>query len=732
MAEAAPQGNKLNVFISYSRDDLWFSDQLDMALGLTGFDTTLDRHGISGGEDWKSRLGNLLRDADTVAFVLSPSSARSEICAWEVGEAIRLGKRIIPVLCRPLDGASPPAQLADLNYIFFYEEPKSPGSGFGSGLVRLVAALNTDLDWLHEHTRYLQRASEWDAGGRPANRLLSGADIASAKTWAASRPKAAPEPTALQLDFIRASETEESRQQSAEAQRLRQLAEAQAEREAAFGEKAAAQEREADARRSEAESQKREAEQARRTVNRTRAGLAAALLLAVTAGWFGYNAMRERDRAQSARIAEQISHAETAFETSPTLGLLLAVEALKLSRNNQLLECSKQLCVEFAADKLVTMLSKTGGTPLIGSSGPISDVSFSPDGKLLATADDQAVYLWRRDQLKSPLAKLKLPYSGKGTAVSFSPDGRLLATAAFGAVLLWRIDEPQQPFYTFPPIEFSNMGYTSALFSSNGKLVLTASGGGVRIWQLDQLKPGAKPIAELPAYVPSGRIIAASFISDDESIVTASDAGKVLQWRLDRLDKPVQLADLKMRLETASFGRDGKTVVIPRQLDTLDRENAAHFVNLSEASTWEDKPPLVNKQFYARAVTLSVDDKLVAAADDSGLVRVWGIDGETKEPEGLRGHQGPVYAASFSRDGKFILTGGADKSARLWHVDRRRAIAPADQSQNWTTRLEELIQLAGKTAGRNLTTEEWSNSFPDADYQPTFKDLPTPATEKQD
>jgi hypothetical protein len=101
---------------------------------------------------------------------------------------------------------------------------------------------------LREHTRYLQRASEWDAGGRLANRLLSGTDIASAKAWAASRPKATPAPTALHLDFIRASEAEESRQQSAEAQRLRQLAEAQAEREAAFAEMAAAQEREADAR----------------------------------------------------------------------------------------------------------------------------------------------------------------------------------------------------------------------------------------------------------------------------------------------------------------------------------------------------------------------------------------------------------------------------------------------------------------------------------------------------
>jgi hypothetical protein len=292
VAEATPQDNKLNVFISYSRDDLVFSDQLDAALGIT-FDTTLDRHGISGGEDWKSRLGNLIRDADTVVFVLSPSSAGSPICTWEVGEATRLGKRIIPVLSRPLDGATPPPQLADRNYIFFYEEPRSPGSGWGEGLARLVAALNTDLGWLRQHTRYLQRASEWDAGGRPPNRLLSGADIALAKAWAASRPKAAPEPTALHLDFIQASEAEESRQQSAEALRLRQLAEAQAERQAAFAEREAAfAEREA--------AQEREAEQARRVVRRTLAGLVIAVVLAAAAGWFAFDASNQKDRAVAA------------------------------------------------------------------------------------------------------------------------------------------------------------------------------------------------------------------------------------------------------------------------------------------------------------------------------------------------------------------------------------------------------------------------------------------------
>jgi len=91
MAGSAHPGDKLNVFISYSRDDLVFADQLDAALGLGGFETTIDRHGISGGEDWKKRLGALIRDADTVVFVLSPSSARSDICAWEVEEAVRLG-----------------------------------------------------------------------------------------------------------------------------------------------------------------------------------------------------------------------------------------------------------------------------------------------------------------------------------------------------------------------------------------------------------------------------------------------------------------------------------------------------------------------------------------------------------------------------------------------------------------------------------------------------------------
>jgi hypothetical protein len=234
---ASSDRGKLRVFISYSRDDLKFADQLDAALNACGFECLIDRHGISGGEDWKRRLGTLISEADTVVFVLSPHSARSEICAWEVEEAARLNKRILPVNCRPLEGVNPPPRLRELNYVFFYEEPKVSDSGFGTGLASLVAALNTDFDWLREHTRYLQRAIEWDAGGRPVNRLLSGNDILEAKAWAARQPKGAPKPTDLQLDFIRASEEEAEVRTSGQRKQLEAIAAAQAAREAALHER---------------------------------------------------------------------------------------------------------------------------------------------------------------------------------------------------------------------------------------------------------------------------------------------------------------------------------------------------------------------------------------------------------------------------------------------------------------------------------------------------------------
>src|SRR5437868_922480 len=115
MSEAGTgQSRKLKVFLSYSRKDtLEFADQLVAALEATGFEPIIDRHGISGGEDWKKRLGTLILEADTVVFVLSPQSAISEICAWEIEETDRLSKRLLPIIAEPLGQASVPKRLRD-------------------------------------------------------------------------------------------------------------------------------------------------------------------------------------------------------------------------------------------------------------------------------------------------------------------------------------------------------------------------------------------------------------------------------------------------------------------------------------------------------------------------------------------------------------------------------------------------------------------------------------------
>ena len=86
----------------------------------------------------------MVLESDTVVFVMSPESATSPICAWEVDEASRLAKRILPVIITPLGAAKPPERLQQLNFIHFYAEKSVPGSGFGDGLVKLNVALKSD------------------------------------------------------------------------------------------------------------------------------------------------------------------------------------------------------------------------------------------------------------------------------------------------------------------------------------------------------------------------------------------------------------------------------------------------------------------------------------------------------------------------------------------------------------------------------------------------------------
>ena len=87
-----------------------------------------------------------------------------------------------------------------------------------------MTTLQTDIDWLREHTRLPARANEWIDAGRTDNRLLSGNDIVLAKEWVANRPKDSPEPTDLHLTYIKASEAYQAARRDEELQRQAEMA----------------------------------------------------------------------------------------------------------------------------------------------------------------------------------------------------------------------------------------------------------------------------------------------------------------------------------------------------------------------------------------------------------------------------------------------------------------------------------------------------------------------------
>ena len=232
MASDAGESNRLKVFLSYSRKDtLAFADQLIAALEICGFETNVDRHDISGGEDWNKRLGALILESDTVVFVMSPEAAVSQICAWEVEETDRLSKRLVPIVAMPLHGAIVPGRLQNLNYIHFYPEPMVPGSGFGYGLAKLTKALNTDVDWLREHTVLGERAARWDSHGRHTDELIRGALLAEAEEGLANKPAKTSEISALHRAYLEASRQAEDLRAGEARRRIEDMAAAQAARE---------------------------------------------------------------------------------------------------------------------------------------------------------------------------------------------------------------------------------------------------------------------------------------------------------------------------------------------------------------------------------------------------------------------------------------------------------------------------------------------------------------------
>jgi WD40 repeat protein len=106
------------------------------------------------------------------------------------------------------------------------------------------------------------------------------------------------------------------------------------------------------------------------------------------------------------------------------------------------------------------------------------------------------------------------------------------------------------------------------------------------------------------------------------------------------------------------------------------------------------------------AVAISPDNRWVVTGSADKTARLWDL---SAKPVVLRGHDGPLYAVAISPDNRWVVTGSEDKTARLWLLQ-----------------VQDLLDLARIAVGRNFSADEWRLYFPGEKYRKTFPDLPGP------
>ena len=451
-----------DVFVSYSHLDRTFVRRLHTALTGREKEVWVDDHGIPPASKWADYLKEAIETADSFVFVISPDSASSVECRKELDYAASLGKRIIPLNLRASPFDQLPPVLMDRQFV--------PGRGlfeedFATSLDLLVAAIETDLEWVQEHTRWGTKAIEWDEHERGRSLLVGGSELRAAETWLARGPGKEPEPTALQNAFVLASRRASDRRQ-------------------------------------------------RSLLGGVSAALALSLVLGGLALFQWNQAVSNQKIAQS---RQEAAESEAALSSDPELSTLLALQALRVRPTAQAVTALRDALPQLQVRKTLT------------GAAPMQSAVFSPNGAEVATADlDGNVVIWSASTGES-LRALHTPRGVSISTVVFDATGTELVMAGVdGTARIWSAATGQQRMVLGEPggtplndAEFSpngaevvvtNLdnnvviwsssagkvlevlrvpgqdGVNTAMFSPNGSEVVTAAGNAARVWSVHTSK----------------------------------------------------------------------------------------------------------------------------------------------------------------------------------------------------------------------------------------------------
>jgi WD40 repeat protein/serine/threonine protein kinase len=303
-------------------------------------------------------------------------------------------------------------------------------------------------------------------------------------------------------------------------------------------------------------------------------------------------------------------------------------------------------------------------------------VVFSPDGKLLATADDQTqsltregkVAIWDAQTGKELITLLKV----FGAKVVFSPDGKRLATAVPGDVKVWDAQSGKELL--------SLKGGSVVAFSPDGKRLVTGSpagpdgGWGAKLGDAQTIKlwdaQTGKELATFEGY--KVRLQSVAFSPDGTLLATL---GTVLEGegRQSRQVSTLKVRDAQTGKEhfthkLAYSGGFGPFFPVTSVAFSPDgRRLASHTheaVKVWNAQTGEELLTLKG-QSGVNCVAFSPDGKRLVSTASDETVKVW--DAQTgQELLTLEGHSARVNGVAFSPDGHRLAAGGPDGTVKIW------------------------------------------------------------------
>jgi WD40 repeat protein len=619
MADNQVQGQNGSVFISYSRKDKEFVRKLHNGLMSQDVKTWVDWEGIPLSADWMEEITSAVNSADAFLVVISPDWLASKVCADELELGLASKKKLVPILYRaPEKGTPMHEKLAATNWVYM-----RPEDDFEATLPKLVEAIGTDLDWVRQHTRLLNRANEWDHKNRNASFLLQGADLDDGEKWMGDAAQNAKrEVLPLQAEYISTSRKEAVRRQ-------RMLL----------------------------------------------VGVSLALVVSVVLGIFALfqrNAAVTNEALAIANAATAVAN-ENARATQQVLAETnekLAKENETLAKKNEVLALSQRNAAEaklyqgkagqldvstllaidswqrspsFQAEEILRQNLTWLPKPIfqMDQGDYISDLIFSPNGQeFVSPGKDGKACVW---VLQTGQAHFCAQHEKQVYDAAFSADGQLLATSSEdGSVRLWKLSDGS-PAGRY---DFGGPAW-SVRFSPNGEWLLIGLDGQVRALNLVNSK--IKPIE---VKVP-GSAYELAFAPDSKWAGIGTSTGNIMLWSVGShyINAGPVHSDQVLALD---FSPDGQTLLsagadsIARLTKTVSGKELMVF----HAGDWVED------------ASFSPDGSWVVAASDDK--RVWLWDVKTGLPKRRLNHDGFVLKAKVSSDGQWIASTGFDHTLRVW------------------------------------------------------------------